>query len=493
MGPATSARSTTAYAVRAAVLLQDGAARGLAPHWDQVRLTEAGGVQQLESADRPGLLLLQLPDSLVGHWWAEDAIGWAAERGVPIVLWDTSTGGVPRPDRAEVLRLGALAGQLATVSRSRATDYAADLPDAAVWHLPEATDPARHLPGGRTGARRRVEVLPDAEDAAHPGRSDQPTPATAYDLAAAGVALVSAPNPALELDLDGAVRVADPGESRLAAAALRRQPEVRDRQAHLARRAVLLRHTWAVRAGQVLRQLELPAPAPDRSVSAVVPTVRPWQLDHVLETLAAQRHPDVELVLVTHGFQAPAAEVLARAADLGLDHVQVLHAASDLTLGACLNLGVAAASGRYTAKMDDDNLYGPHYLLDLVLAFEHTSAQVVGKWAHYVHLTGSDAVLLRFAGQEHREVDLVQGGTIVMPTDLLRELGFADLPRRVDTTLLKRVRAGDGRIWSADRFNFVSRRAADTTGHTWGITDQELLTRASSVVFYGDPTRHTTL
>nr|MDQ3359197.1 glycosyltransferase family 2 protein [Actinomycetota bacterium] len=262
---------------------------------------------------------------------------------------------------------------------------------------------------------------------------------------------------------------------------------------HLARRAVLLRHTWAVRAGQVLRQLELPAPAPDRSVSAVVPTVRPWQLDHVLETLAAQRHPDVELVLVTHGFQAPAAEVLARAADLGLDHVQVLHAASDLTLGACLNLGVAAASGRYTAKMDDDNLYGPHYLLDLVLAFEHTSAQVVGKWAHYVHLTGSDAVLLRFAGQEHREVDLVQGGTIVMPTDLLRELGFADLPRRVDTTLLKRVRAGDGRIWSADRFNFVSRRAADTTGHTWGITDQELLTRASSVVFYGDPTRHTTL
>src|SRR5690606_25567129 len=98
----------------------------------------------------------------------------------------------------------------------------------------------------------------------------------------------------------------------------------------------------------------------------------------------------------------------------------------------------------------------------------------------------------RFAGQEHREVDLVQGGTILMPTPDLATLGFADLPSRVDTTLLDRVRADGGRIWSADRYNFVSRRGAQGE-HTWPITDQQLLARASTVVFYGDPTRHTTI
>ena len=47
--------------------------------------------------------------------------------------------------------------------------------------------------------------------------------------------------------------------------------------------------------------------------------------------------------------------------------------------------------------MDDDNFYGTHYLTDLVRALDYSGADVVGKWAHLVHLesSGGDPAAVR--------------------------------------------------------------------------------------------------
>jgi hypothetical protein len=158
-----------------------------------------------------------------------------------------------------------------------------------------------------------------------------------------------------------------------------------------------------------------------------------------------------------------------------------------------MNAGVEAASGRFVAKMDDDNHYAEHFVRDLVRAFDYSEASVVGKWAHYAHLRSTGATLLRFPDAEHRYVDLVQGGTIVVPRDLARQVRFEDLPRRVDTTFLEKVRREGGRVYAADRFNFVSMRAASPDGHTWPVSDLELLARRGSLVFHGDPVDHVTV
>jgi hypothetical protein len=47
-----------------------------------------------------------------------------------------------------------------------------------------------------------------------------------------------------------------------------------------------------------------------------------------------------------------------------------------------------------------------------------------------------------------------------------------------------------GKVYSSDRFNFVSMRSAAPEGHTWPITDIELLARRSELAFYGDATAH---
>ena len=146
---------------------------------------------------------------------------------------------------------------------------------------------------------------------------------------------------------------------------------------------------------------------------------------------------------------------------------------ADLTLGACMNLGVEAATGDLVAKVDDDNFYGTHYLTDLVRALDYSGADVVGKWAHLVHLESSGATLLRFEKAEHRFVEQVQGGTLLMRRTVAERIRFEDLPRRVDTTFLAKVRAAGLTVYAADRFNFVSVRRADTGSHTWPISDKE--------------------
>ena len=221
-----------------------------------------------------------------------------------------------------------------------------------------------------------------------------------------------------------------------------------------------------------------------------MPTNRAHEIDSVLANLGRQAHDDVELVLVLHGLDLPEADLRARAAEHGVRHLTVVAADSTLTLGACLNLGIDASSGAYVAKMDDDNIYGRHYLTDLLNAVESSGAGIVGKWAHYVWLRSTGAVVLRYPDAEHTWERRIQGGSMLFEGDVVRRLRFGDLPRAVDSDILDRAIAEDVKIWSADRFNYVSVRGDDRTAHTWTVADATFLTASGRLAFYGDPRQH---
>lgn len=292
-------------------------------------------------------------------------------------------------------------------------------------------------------------------------------------------------------DLAACVAVADsPLTLRGEVVARIHQPELRDRMALRLNRAVLAGHTYAHRTEQILASLGRTTPGTQRTVSAVVPTNREGQLPTILANVARQRHPDLEVVLVLHGLDLAQQEIRARARDLGIGHLTIVDADKTVSLGACMNLGIDAASGAYIAKMDDDNYYGAHYLTDLVASFDYTDAGVVGKWAHYVWLRATGAVVLRYVAAEHRYERRVQGGSMVIRGDLARALKFADLPRGVDTDFLDRARGDGVRIYSADRFNFVSIRGTDRSAHTWQAADTTFLTASGRLAFYGDPRAH---
>ena len=174
----------------------------------------------------------------------------------------------------------------------------------------------------------------------------------------------------------------------------------------------------------------------------------------------------------------------------GVDNLVIVEAPESLTLGACMNLGVDASSGRYVAKMDDDNFYGAHYLADLVDAFSYTDAGIIGKWCHYVWLRSSNAVVLRYPESEHRPERRIQGGSMVFDGEVVRRLRFSDIPRAVDSDILDRSIAEGVGVYSADRFNFVSIRSTDRHAHTWTVADATFMTKTGRLQFFGDPRPH---
>lgn len=315
------------------------------------------------------------------------------------------------------------------------------------------------------------------------------------DAMATRTAVVTTPERAAHLPgpLREHVAAVDPTTLRRQTAALAGQPELRDRVTHLAHRALLDGHTVTDRARQLLQVAGLAPPPGPRTVSVVVPTNRPHEIDNVLANAARQVRVETELVLLTHGIDVDTAEVVAKGRDLGLSDVTVVPVPGDRTLGTVLNRGIEVSAGAYVAKMDDDNYYGPHFLGDLVDAFATTSAGITGKWAHYMWLRSTGAVVLRFENYENTYHRLVQGGSIVVTRDVAEDIRFSDIPRAVDSDFLNRAMAAGVQTWSADRYNFISIRGTDRHSHTWQLDDLAFLTGAGRVVTYGDPRELVTL
>lgn len=312
-----------------------------------------------------------------------------------------------------------------------------------------------------------------------------------FEITASGTPVVSAPSAAIPhfFEPDEVLVATSEEQAHHQIRMLARSPELNDRVVHKGQRQIWKAHTYAHRAEAVVA-----AVLPERSravalpsVSALVSTVRPQQLQHVFAAVGSQRGVDVELVLLTHGFVADLDEVEALADRHGVDRYQVLTAARDLPLGACLNLCVAAATGEVLSKMDDDDYYGPNYLADLLHALEYSQADVVGKLAHYMHFASNKATVLRMKHLEHTFGRTVMGPTITGRRDVFKAHPFEPLNRGEDTAFLKAVTSAGGRVYASDRYNFCQMRHSD--GHTWDVSEEELAA-SGEITFFGDPAEH---
>ncbi|WP_343037917.1 glycosyltransferase family protein [Arthrobacter wenxiniae] len=313
-----------------------------------------------------------------------------------------------------------------------------------------------------------------------------------FEISAAGTPVISTPSAAIRnFFTEDEVPVAD---TRQAAAhlsrALVKNPELNDRTAHLAQRRIWQEHTYAHRVESVLARA-----LPDKTsgvlrptASALVPTIRPQQVDNVLRTVAAQHGVTTQLVLLTHGFEMEPHSLRELQERHGLADVVLLTAGREVSLGECLNRCVAAADGDVLAKMDDDDHYGTAYLSDQLFAMDFSRADIVGKQAHYMHLEASKATILRFGHKEHRYTDFVMGPTIVARKETFNANPFPALGLGEDTGFLRNAGKAGMQIYSADRFNFYQVRAGNR--HTWQVEDAELLA-SGDLKFYGEPNEHT--
>lgn len=308
-----------------------------------------------------------------------------------------------------------------------------------------------------------------------------------FEIIASGSNVVTTPSAAIGTHFkpDEIFTVATETEAEQLLRALYRNPELGERQLHRGQRRIWRDHTYRTRSNQILATVAPKLPLQERrqTVSVMVSTIRPWQLEHIFRTVGSQRDVDAELVLLTHGFRAEDETIRHLKDQYGVSAVTLLTAEGRVPLGECLNMCVSAASGQVLTKMDDDDFYAADYLSDQLFALDYSGADVVGKQAHYMYLTELNATLLRFPEWEHRYTRTVMGPTIMGPSEVFHSSPFAALGSGEDTRFLQDVVAGGGAVYASDRFNYCQQRFA--AGHTWKINEAELLA-SGALKFFGN-------
>ena len=300
-----------------------------------------------------------------------------------------------------------------------------------------------------------------------------------FESLACGTPVISSESAGMSRMLEGHVRVTRTlEETKKHLQELMGDEEARVREGHLAYRFVHENHTYRQRIDEVFRRVGLvdQIGSEQPSVSVLMPTMRPENVAHCLESFRKQAYENKELVLILNNAEF---DVDAIRRDAGyIPNVQVLHIDGRTTLGDCLNLGVEAASGRYVAQMDDDDLYGERYLSDHVLAASFSDAEVVGKGLYFMYFEAVDTTALRQAIPEHTFTSSVTtGGTLFIRTDVCREIPFDSISLKEDTNFQRAAARAGCRVYSADRFNFIRVRTRRSINHSDPTPDAEFLKR----------------
>lgn len=229
------------------------------------------------------------------------------------------------------------------------------------------------------------------------------------------------------------------------------------------RREALRRHStaavWAEvgrRAGQQVPDLP--------TVSVVLTTRRPHNVDFALRQIAQQTYRRMEIVLGLHGDGFDTAAVHAALDRLSLPY-EVVATPADVPFGTAVQRAFEACAGRLVTKWDDDDLYGSEHLWDLVLAADYSGADVVGKAAEFT-LLETLHTMVRGTRSNERFVRHVAGGTIMMRRDTWSAVGgWRPVSRSVDGILLRQIVTQGGSIYRTHGLGYVLRRHGD--GHTW--------------------------
>jgi hypothetical protein len=381
---------------------------------------------------------------------ADNPVGWRRRPARPAVV--AGAAGSP-----VVARLSTDLGLPLVTSAAAATDAGAAI--VAAPHGWEGTRQvlalaARGIPvivAADTGVPHGPDALGELGGLDSPGRLDSPGGLGDVDsLGTLGLGF-----------LNGLVETARSERLLAAATAWSDDLDVRERHSVRLRRTVLRDHTHRRRLETVLTRLGVPTRRPER-ISVLLATRRPDHLRDAVAQIAAQDHPDVELVAALHGdgFEDDAE---AQVAAWHTGPARVVRVDGAAPLGDVLNAALDEATGTLVAKMDDDDLYGPGHLSDLLVALEYSGADVVGRWANETHLVDADVTIAQDLDREERWAHHLPGATMLVRGDVLRSVRFRRVPRHVDTQLLRSIHAAGGAAYATHRFGFVRRRHGDHT------------------------------
>lgn len=237
-------------------------------------------------------------------------------------------------------------------------------------------------------------------------------------------------------------------------------------------REVLNHHTYSHRLNTILETIGMnQSEFSDIGVSVVTVTNRPFSLEGILHNYLTQNYVTKELIIIINNNSIDISEwkeFTSTRRDIKIYKID-----DKKSLGQCLNFGIENSSYPYISKFDDDDYYGPNYLVDAMNTFKYTNAGVVGKYTVYAYMEGTNELILRYPDHENRYMDYVAGSTLTFKKEIYNNVKFRHKNKSEDTIFLNDCMSFGYKIYASDRFNHVISRRKNLSTHTWKITDTE--------------------
>lgn len=203
-------------------------------------------------------------------------------------------------------------------------------------------------------------------------------------------------------------------------------------------------------------------------VSIITATNRPHFFDNLLDNYARQEYVPREMILVLHGNSSRKRDIQNKTKDY--EAVKIYQVSDSYTLGDCYNYGIEKSKYNYLAKFDDDDYYGAHHLTDAMRAFQYSDADIIGKHSRFVYFE-KEFLLMVYEGIEYDYFTYVTGATMVFKKAVWKKVKFASVTIGEDSNFQAAALQQGFRIFSIDKYNYVTIRRKDPNHHTFQLDD----------------------
>lgn len=220
-----------------------------------------------------------------------------------------------------------------------------------------------------------------------------------------------------------------------------------------------------------------------RKVSILTPTHRPHDLQLILENFHRQQAVECELILLPNGqdydlriTKEKIEEFIVKYPE-HLGNIKIVDAPPKKTLGDILNIGIARATHDIVGRVDADDLYGPHYFLNMLReGFDLTEATLYGKLpkAFVFHNTTSLSFSRKLTEDYSMNYLSVSfgGATQTVVREILRAVPYRPITAGEDVRFCQDIRQKGGTIFSTSPFDAcILRNPNEQETHTWKMPD----------------------
>ncbi|WP_425446813.1 glycosyltransferase [Dethiothermospora halolimnae] len=209
-------------------------------------------------------------------------------------------------------------------------------------------------------------------------------------------------------------------------------------------------------------------------VTIITSTKRNKFIDRVFDNYKRQNYSNKELIIILNKNDMDLSKWKKKSEKY--NNIRIFKVDENEPLGVCLNFGVTKRKYDYMAKFDDDDYYGPDYLVNMMEEFKNTDAHIIGKDNYFVYFENDNILAVRKRNKQNRFVNHVAGSTLVIKKEVLNKVKFdSKLKRGVDTKFLKDCKKQGFKIYSSDKYNHVVCRRPNLDEHTWQISQKDFL------------------